>query len=119
MLDAEKLSPTELRKLADKKEKENHRKVIKTGRIKHDLYVLSDVFTSEWYDIVDKYYTEKEVDVLLQDIVFWFERAYGCGQKMRGYLDPKTDEIYWCDQDDNEFDDYWAATNITDITDIE
>jgi hypothetical protein len=95
-MDANSMSPAELRALADNKEKDEVDRPVKTGTLKFDLYDFDD-FDLDWYYTFDPecmYFTKEEVDQCVKELPSKFKIVLSKGTKFVCYLENDRDSWY-------------------------
>lgn len=121
-VDANNMTPTELRKLADQKEEEN--KVIKEGFLKEDLYSFSNSYAGDAglsFRKTDEDWLSRRVDRdrIIQEFINSFELVLPKGTRFVAFRYNGT--IHWFDDINygvEEADEDWAEKHLENIRDI-
>ena len=116
-MDANKMTPRELRDLAEEMEQAGAKedKPDKVGKLRHDLYMSDDSYTIDDYEL----YTKKECNSMLK-----FENIFNLrakkGTTVFGYNQEGSEECYWWSEDDTieGMPNVWAEKNLIGIKEI-
>jgi hypothetical protein len=111
MMEAEYMTPQQLRELADKKEKESN--IVATGRLKHDIFSWHAPYKgSNTYTVAEQWYLEHEVKNIIKDFSDGFHTVLPAGTPFHCQI--VDGEPNWFDDKGVvEFmDDFWARENL-------
>lgn len=109
MKNIDEMTPQELREMADKKEAEDLMKVFKTGKLKHNLYLVDSETTQEVRSC-GFLYTIDEINKIKKKLFIVVESK---GSIVNKY------SYGWCSEDEYIYgeNDEWAKKHLEDIQD--
>lgn len=104
------LSAAELRKLADQKQKEEENTIIKTGRLKEDIYYFEGSHSS-----VPEYCSVEQKEKAIKYFASNFRIVCPAGMLFNCYIVDGAESWYSENNEICEYDEVWARENLFDI----